>query len=460
MMKITKYYCQIVCVLLGLTALGGVRGFAADIQFTSFDKLATNSSSGSSSATPNDGASIGPFLEEGPVHRYRRWARPGPGGYLCPAVLRGGSAARARPAATIASWVRWAASGSRQTTCSGGPAVRTFRPWLRRPRRAALPFRPSSATRTLARAITTAIGLTSGCGWTAATSGASRAKYFDLTGRPTNYDSGLSNGYTDDSLTPFPLVRPFVDNTGTLQNNPVAVPTQYVGRVTVDASDYIQSAGLWFRYNLRANEWAGKDGDVPWTDPSAGTFRLDFIGGYRFMRMIDSVNIRDDEMYVSGPVVNANNWTLFTNIDNFRAVNNFDGGELGLDMTTTRGRWSLDVTAKAALGVNNQDVQLYSQVRVDQRVVGGGITHGRSAERVARNVFSWIPALTLTGGYQLTDHVKFTVGYDVMYWSAVARAGSQIPVDPATGYPLQVNTQTFAIDQTWFGGRVCGWAER
>ena len=306
----------------------------------------------------------------------------------------------------------------------------------------------------MARAITTVIASVWACGWTAATAGAFEGEYFDLRGRPVNYDSGLSNGYTDDSLTPFPLVRPYVDNTGTLQNNPVAVATQYVGRVTVDASDYIQSAGLWLRYNLRANEWAGKEGDVPWTDPSARTFRLDFLGGYRFMRLIDAVNIRDDEMDVSGPVVNTNNWTLFTNIDNFRAVDNFNGGELGLDALATRGRWSLELLAKAALGVNNQDVQLYNLVRVDQRVTGNGINQTAvPLNDYSRNVFSWIPALTLTGGYQLTDHVKFTVGYDIMYWSAVARAGSQIPVDPATGYPLQINTQTFTIDQTWF------WAE-
>ena len=169
------------------------------------------------------------------------------------------------------------------------------------------------------------------------------------------------------------------------------------------------------------------------------------------MRMIDAVNIRDDEMDVSGPLVNTNNWYTYTNIDNFHAVNNFSGGELGLDTTMTRGRWSLDVLAKAAIGVNNQDVQLYNLVRVDQRVVGGGISQTAvPLNEYSRNVFSWIPALTVTGGYQLTDHVKLTAGYDVMYWSAVARAGNQIPVDPATGYPLQINTQTFTINQTFF----------
>ncbi len=286
-------------------------------------------------------------------------------------------------------------------------------------------------------------------------------EYFDFRGRPVGYDSGLSNGYTDDSLTPYPLVRPYVDATGTVQNNPVAVATQYVGRVTVDASDYFQSAGLWLRYNLRANEWAGKEGDVPWTDSSARTFRLDFLGGYRFMRLIDAVDIRDDEMDVSGPLVNTNNWYTYTNIDDFHAVNNFSGGELGLDATMTRGRWSLDVLAKAAIGVNNQDVQLYNLVRIDQRVVGGGVSQTAvPLNEYSRNVFSWIPALTVTGGYQLTDHVKLTAGYDIMYWSAVARAGNQIPVDPATGYPLQINTQTFTINQTFFWCREFGWEAR
>ena len=41
----------------------------------------------------------------------------------------------------------------------------------------------------------------------------------------------------------------------------------------------------------------------------------------------------------------------------------------------------------------------------------------------------------MTGGYQVTDHFKVTVGYDLLYWSAVVRAADQIAVEPTTGYP-------------------------
>jgi hypothetical protein len=448
MMKITRYYSYTLAALLGLAAMGGACGFAADIQFTSFDKLAT-----SSSAAAGD-ASVGPFLEEGPVTSASGTALGQENIYALPCVCEGACGGDGMCGGDDcfmgapgrfwfqADYLLWWTSGAHipplvASTTTASPPFQTL-------------FGDQDVARGDHDGYRVGFGMWIDCCHKWGVEG----EYFDLRGRPVSYDSGLSNGYLDDSATATAIVRPFVDANGTLQGNQVANPTQFVGRVTVDASDYIQSAGLWLRYNLRASEWAGKEGDVPWTDSSARTFRLDFLGGYRFMRMIDSVNIRDDEMDVSGAIVNANNWTLFTNIDNFRAVNNFDGGELGLDATMTRGRWSLEVLAKAALGVNNQDVQLYNFVRVDNRVNLGGISQTSTPlNEYARNVFSWIPAMTLTGGYQLTDHVKFTLGYDIMYWSAVARAGSQIPVDPATGYPLQVNTQTFTIDQTWF------WAE-
>lgn len=445
MMRITTCFSHAVCVLLALTAMGGARGFAADVQFTSFNKLAT-----SSSAAGDNGASVGPFLEEGPVASAVDPLRGCPAALgqediyappCCEGTCRCDDCFMGAPGRFWfqADYLLWWTSGAHvpplvATSTTGGPPFQTL-------------FGDQDVGKGDHNGYRVDFGMWLDCCHNWGVEG----EYFDLSGRPINYDSGLSSGYLDDSLTPTAIVRPYIDATGTLQGNQVANPTQYVGRVTVGASDYVQSAGLWLRYNLRANEWAGKDGDVPWTDPSARTFRLDFLGGYRFMRLIDAVNIRDDEMDVSGAIVNANNWVLYSNVDDFKAVNNFQGGELGLDATATRGRWSLEVTAKAALGVNNQSVQLDNLVRVDDRVNGGGVTQTAvPLNDYSRNVFSWIPSLTLTGGYQLTDHVKFTLGYDIMYWSAVARAGSQIPVDPATGYPLQVNTQTFTIDQTWF----------
>ena len=263
------------------------------------------------------------------------------------------------------------------------------------------------------------------------------ADYFDVTGQPDNYDSGLSNGFNNGN--PFPIVRAFYDP-GLVNGVPlgiqlsgVAYPNQYVGRITVDTDDYFQSAGVWLRRNLRASEWSTNNQEVNWTNSCARTFRLDAIAGYRFARLIDSVDERDDEMSINR--ASADYLTEYTYIDSYHAVNTFNGADLGLNAVCTFGRWSVDVVTKAAIGFNNQYVRLYGLEQVDASNTGGGIQASSGTQEYSRDRFSAIPELTVTGGYQVTDHVKITVGYDLLYWSAVVRAADQIAVEPTTGYP-------------------------
>jgi hypothetical protein len=144
--------------------------------------------------------------------------------------------------------------------------------------------------------------------------------------------------------------------------------------------------------------------------------------------------------------------TLFTNIDNFRTVNNFNGCEIGLDTVLTRGRWSLDILSKAAIGVNNQYIELFGLVGVDPSNTGGTPQQSSVTETLSRNRFSFIPELTLTAGYQLTDHVKFTAAYDLIYWSAVVRAGNQIAFDATSGQPFgpQPPLTSASVNETYF----------
>ncbi len=269
------------------------------------------------------------------------------------------------------------------------------------------------------------------------------ADYFDVSGRPDNYDSGLSNGYLNGNL--FPLVRAYYDpgiNPNTAQPygtqlSAVGVPTQYVGRVTVATSDYFQSAGVWLRHPLRESEWSTNNNDVNWTNPCARTFRLDGIAGYRFARLIDSVDIEDSEEYTVFGQPGYQN--VYSEVDSYKAVNTFNGCDLGLNAVYTFGRWSVDVVGKAAIGFNNQYVRLfgYSEIDASNTTPPGGtpISAAASTQEYSRDRFSWLPELTVTGGYQFTDHLKFTVGYDLLYWTAVVRAADQIAVQPTTGLP-------------------------
>jgi hypothetical protein len=65
-------------------------------------------------------------------------------------------------------------------------------------------------------------------------------------------------------------------------------------------------------------------------------------------------------------------------------------------------------------------------------------------QEFSRNRFSVIPQFTVTAGYQLTDHLKVTAGYDLLYWSAVVRAADQIAVEPTTGYPYGTISGNYA----------------
>ncbi len=207
--------------------------------------------------------------------------------------------------------------------------------------------------------------------------------------------------------------------------------------MTVATSDYFQSAGVWLRHPLRESEWSTNNNNVNWTNPCARTFRLDGIAGYRFARLIDSVNVEDSEEYTVFGQPGYQN--VYSEIDSYKAVNTFNGCDLGLNVVYTFGRWSVDVLGKAAIGFNNQYVRLfgYSEIDASNTTPPGGtpISAAASTQEYSRDRFSWLPELTVTGGYQFTDHLKFTVGYDLLYWTAVVarRTRSQSSLRP--GFP-------------------------
>ncbi|MGA2255061.1 MAG: BBP7 family outer membrane beta-barrel protein [Thermoguttaceae bacterium] len=126
------------------------------------------------------------------------------------------------------------------------------------------------------------------------------ADYFDLSGKQGNYDSGFTDGYANGNA--YPIIRLAYDPAtyslpypnGGLAVDAVGYPGYYNGRITVETSNYFQSAGITLRRQLRASEWSTCNSDVNWTDSPARTFRLDAIGGYRFARLIDAVNEQDD----------------------------------------------------------------------------------------------------------------------------------------------------------------------
>lgn len=261
--------------------------------------------------------------------------------------------------------------------------------------------------------------------------------YFDLTPRDTSYDSGFSNGQ------PTIIVRPFFNsnaNVNALDGELVSFPTgpnALTGSVTVETSDYFQSAGLGLRKALYCcNQSCGDDLETIWCNKSANSVRVDAIGGYRFFRLTDSILIHER-------LVNTGDdpGRTFDVQDYFKASNEFNGIDLGMAFQVIRGRWQFDAIGKTAFGNNRQIVNIRGQTvsvapsdgtvtTTDGGLLAQGpnpnTTYTGNAGHYTRDRFCALPSLTLQVGYQVTPHLRTFVGYDVLYWDRVLRAGEQI----------------------------------
>ncbi len=233
------------------------------------------------------------------------------------------------------------------------------------------------------------------------------------------------------------LARPFYDVESIQQNRElVAYPNVVEGTITVNAKDYFQSTGVALSYNL-----CGCDSCDPCVDPCVDSClpmlfccRTDLLIGYRHYRYSNSVAIRENLRYLVDPFPN---W-LFQVDDGFRARNDFHGSEFGLRNRIYRGRWSLEVLTKIALGNTHQVVNIDGQTIVTPagqatQVRDGGVFAVRTNEGTyTRDTFTMIPQLGLELGYQVNDNWRAYVGYNILYWGAVIHAGEQIDlnVDP------------------------------
>jgi hypothetical protein len=248
------------------------------------------------------------------------------------------------------------------------------------------------------------------------------------------------------------LARPFFDtNTSQQEAMLVAHPDVMTGSIAVTTETDLQSA------------------EVVWRRLVSNTCfsRLDFLAGYRFGRLDESLRIRQFSEWTvaQGPILPGTTQELF---DWFDTKNQFHGGELGLAyQRRVGGCWSLDLLLKLALGNTRSRVSI--QGATQTTVPGGGSADflgGLLAQETniglyEQNDFAVIPELNLSFACDLTCQLRLTFGYDLLYWSAVARPADQIdlgvsqfPPEPPAGQ--QRPAFRFNIDDFWAQGLQFG----
>jgi hypothetical protein len=227
---------------------------------------------------------------------------------------------------------------------------------------------------------------------------------FALGNRTTNF--------TATSLGNPILARPIVDAaTGTQTVELVAGPNALAG--TISISD--RSSFWGYEANLRTNLCC------------CCRCYTDLIVGFRSLGLDEKLGINENLTVLRAPggsfVVN----------DQFNATNRFYGGQIGTVSQYQLGRWSFDFITKLAIGNTRQTVDISgSTVINDPRTgttttnVGGLLALPSNIGHYHRDLFGFVPEAGINVGYQLTDHCRLYLGYNLIYWTNVVRPGNQI----------------------------------
>jgi hypothetical protein len=210
------------------------------------------------------------------------------------------------------------------------------------------------------------------------------------------------------------VARPFIDaTTGEGAAELVSFPGVLAGTATVDArSDPLYSAGLLLRRNL----WRGD------------CCETSLLAGYRYLRF-------DEDLQVQENLTSLLPATLGTNLivtDRFSTKNQFQGGELGLQTACRYGSLSLELLAKFAVGSLHRQVIIDGSTEVTVpgfapvAAPGGLLALASNIGSYSSDRVVVLPQLGLTTGWQLTDRLRATLGYTVLWCPGVVRPGDQI----------------------------------
>lgn len=214
------------------------------------------------------------------------------------------------------------------------------------------------------------------------------------------------------------------------------------GAIAIRSTSDVQSAGALIRNIL----W------IDFTD----NYRVDYLYGYRWFRLNDSLLIND---FVTATAIGGNTpFVTFTSSDRFFANNQFHGGEFGLDTHIYRGRFSLDVLTKVAMGNNRQTVRTQGDTTATTfgaaTQPGGLLASGSNLNETKHDMFGVIPEVTITGRVDITPHIRATIGYNFLWVNNVVRAGDQVNlnVDPTTFHGASAGSAPVArlVDDSYY----------
>jgi len=239
------------------------------------------------------------------------------------------------------------------------------------------------------------------------------------------------------------IARPFLNINGNAQNSVLAAfPTFASGNILGrSTSEFwgMEASGLL---------------NVFRTSPeSLRAWSFNLLGGFRYLELAEGINISSASTILgtftapySGTTV-ANPGTI-TVMDDFSTRNQFYGGQVGFQSQYYGGRWFLGLTAKAAVGLVQEQLEISGlsglnnpQLGVVSQAVGGVFANPSNVGKYTNDSFGYLGDLNGTIGFNVTSWLTLTGGYNFIYLNSVLRPGDQINgrVD-GTQIPTSINS--------------------
>lgn len=241
------------------------------------------------------------------------------------------------------------------------------------------------------------------------------------------FTGGRSVRYEANNLQFPQLFRPFfVANAGIpgIGNLPgeyreivYSVPAGVVGRFVADSDSFFWGADVNARRNVLCN----------------CNSKADAFMGFRYLHLDEELRVTEvARISQFNPAVGVPVGSTMTVRDQFKTDNDFYGGQVGLDYEYQRDKLSVGVRTSVALGSSQENVCVngFQVVAITgaapQAFNGGLLALNSNIGSHNENRFAVVPEATVRVGYQVTERVKVTAGYDFLYWSSVVRPGDQI----------------------------------
>ncbi|HKT79736.1 MAG TPA: BBP7 family outer membrane beta-barrel protein [Vicinamibacterales bacterium] len=178
-----------------------------------------------------------------------------------------------------------------------------------------------------------------------------------------------------------------------------------------------------------SNNFGGGEVNVTWAMPPGDDWRVDLLGGFRFLQLRESYKIA-----TSSPYNPPNPVDVWNTSDSFDTRNRFYGVQVGARAAYDHGPWVGSAIGKVALGSMQQRVSIdgfvetndYNDYGATQTFPGGYFALPTNSGEHSHSAFAVVSEVALNIGYRLTRQATVYLGYSFVYASNVARPGDQI----------------------------------